>query len=1386
MLGLFRELFLFISFSFIPGVILGQSAQYRFLKLDVKNGLSNNHPTSFLLDSKGFMWVGTNSGLNRYDGYHFRVFKSIPGDSTTLRSNSIRDLWEGPEGKIWVVSGTENSIYDPLTDKFSGNTNAELKKWGIPSGFISIIHKGKNGSFWFVQQGKGLYVYNPGNRTTTHLRHSAQDPLSPASDDISAITQSTNGNLWIIHTNGVFEQIDPRTLKVLYRSDDLAKKHKYRLYNYGMLADSDGDVWLYAIRENLGIYCFRLLDRSFTYYGKENSTPRLNSDIVQGAVQDNQGKIWIGVDHGGINLLDKQAKTIRYLLPDEDDKNGLSQNTFNAIYKDSNGVIWLGTYRDGVNYYHEDIFRFPLFKKKRSDPQGLPYNDINRFIEDEKGNIWMGANGGGLIYYDRQKNTYRQYLHHPADPNSIPSNVVISLYLDRNKKLWIGTYFGGLTSFDGSRFTTYRHNPADPASLSHHSVWEIMEDSHGNLWIGTLDGGLELFDRKSEKFIHYFTNQSNSVHDAYISEITEDHLGNLWLGTSQGVDIRDAKTGNFVNYQHDPRMPGSISNNIVHVILKDSKRRIWVGTQDGLNLYDPVKKQFRIFRQKEGLPHNSVLSIVEDNSGDLWIATPHGLARTQLSDTPSGLDVHFVSYDESDGLQGSEFIENAALKTRAGELFFGGVNGYNRFWPDQIPPKGTFRKVILSSLSIFNKQVLVGDKIGGNDVILSRVLSQTKKIVLPHRANIFAIEFTALNFFHPQKIQYRYKLEGFNNDWVSTSGSSRTASYTNLDPGNYIFRIKASDENGDWNNAETTLEIEILPPWWNSLPARLLYAVLILLSLYLAGRMIRNKEREKYLIEQERRESKRLREINDVKIKFFTNMSHEFRTPLTLILSPLEQMLQETPDSPNHNRMQLMQRNARRLLNLVNQLLDFRKLEVSGIKFNPTEGDIIHFIRETVSSFSDISQKKHIALTFLSALDEFNMSFDEDKLEKILFNLLSNAFKFTSDYGKVTIEVSHAELPGKADLSWLEIKISDTGIGIPPDKREKIFESFFQNDVLPSLLNQGSGIGLSITREFVNMHGGTITVTSEPGAGSCFKIMLPVGRVNGSASPIQLSPGHVREVTFTPAETIYQEPFFSPEGKELPVLLLVEDNDDFLFYLKDNLKEFYFILEAKNGSEGWEQAIANIPDLIVTDVTMPEMDGLELVRRLKNDERTTHIPLVLLTAGTSPDQHLEGYELGIHDYIEKPFNFEILQYRLSNILRQQETARKIFSQQIAIKGSDIAISSRDEGLVRKVIAIIEENISNPDFSVEALSKEVGMSRIHLYRKLNAIAGKTPVEFIRSVRMERAARLLEQSQLTVSEVAYRVGFNNPKYFARQFKEEFGKLPSAYLTRMKKQD
>jgi signal transduction histidine kinase/DNA-binding response OmpR family regulator len=947
--------------------------------------------------------------------------------------------------------------------------------------------------------------------------------------------------------------------------------------------------------------------------------------------------------------------------------------------------------------------------------------------------------------------------------------VIVSLFLDRENVLWIGTYFGGLNSFDGKRFTHYKHDPDDPKSLGDNSIWEIFEDSQNNIWIGTLTQGVDLFDRRRKEFYHYRIGGVNSIHSSYITSFMEDKNGSLWIGTGYGIDVLDKQTGRFTHYLNRSSDSTTLSNNSVFSILEDSRGLIWVATHGGLNLFDKKTKTFSAFT--EGLPHNSLLTLLEDDHANLWVSTPHGISNISVSYKPGqkdSLTLDFKNYDEADGLQGKQFNENAAFKTSVGELIFAGSKGFNLFKPRDIGINKTRPKVIFTDFQIFNKSVRIGEVIN-DKTVLTRTILQTDTLVLDHSDNVFSLEFASLSFFHPEKARYKYIMEGFNKDWTTTDASQRRVTYTNLDPGVYAFKVKASNNDGVWNDTPATLVISVLPPFWKTKTAFVLYALGILCALLLARWLILVNERMNFRIQQEREEAQRMHELDMMKIKFFTNVSHEFRTPLTLILTPLEKMLKQAGESELRNQYHLIHRNARRLLNLVNQLLDFRKMEVQEIKYNPSEGDIVKFVREVFYSFSDLSEKKNVKFTFHSSVQQLETLFDQDKLEKILFNLLSNAFKFTPQNGLVSVELGIKTVD---DMKWLSVSVKDSGIGIPLDKQEKIFERFFQNDLPKSMVNQGSGIGLSITREFVKIHGGSITVASEPEKGSCFTVVLPLNEI------VHHELAESVEAAQVSGEDANNEHLLLEHSSKKTLLLLVEDNEDFRFYLKDNLKLHYSIVEARNGNEGLQRALAFLPDLIVSDIMMPEMNGIELCRKIKTDQRLSHIPVILLTARTAEEQKIEGFESGANDYVTKPFSFEILQSRIRNLIAQREAFQKTFHKHIDVRAADVQITSLDEKLIRNAVKVVEDHLSDPDFSVEEFSHELGMSRVHLYKKLLSLTGKAPLEFIRTIRLQRAAQLLEKSQLTVSEIAYQVGFNNPKYFSKYFKDHFNVLPSVY--------
>lgn len=1337
--------------------VQAQLNKYQFSQLHISSGLSHNQINSILKDRQGFMWFGTLSGLNRYDGYKFKIFKHLAKDSTTINDDNVLNIQSGPEGKLWINTRAGYAFYDPASERFDRQPGRYLRSKGIRGSLIDIRNNGK-GLFYIITSA-GLYEL-------AERRPRARLVAAAGSTPLTSLALSKEGSIWVVNAAGLVEQYKAVTFEKIF-SRRITGEASYKLF-----VDRDDDVWVYSADRPKGV--FWIDQRKTVKHYSTGSVPRLNTNNIYSVSQDDRGVMWLGTDHGGINLLDKKRNSLSFLFSREADEKSIAQNSTPVIYKDDAGIMWVGTFKKGVSYYHESIIKFPHYRHKPVEPRSLPYDDVNRFVEDKLGNLWIGTNGGGLIYFDRKKNTFKTYRHNPGDRNSLSNNVVVSLCIDRDEKLWIGTYFGGLDCFDGEKFTNYRHDETDASSLSDDRVWEIMEDSKGRLWVGTLHGGLDLFDRKTKTFRHFQSGNKNSVRSNYINALLEDKAGNIWIGTDAGVDVLLAESGRFAHYSASEDVSSRLSNNNVLSLIEDSRGLIWIGTQDGVTIFNPEKKLFRVLRTENGLPDNTILAILEDQNRHIWLSTTKGIAELILNDPGSETQIRCRNYDDLDGLQGMEFNENAALRTSRGELIFGGANGFNLFSPQIIKTRKQSPVVVFTDFQLFNTSVRPGQLVEG-DAILKESISMTRDIQLNYDQNFFSIEFAALNFANATKNKYAFMLEGFNDRWFTSDSKDRKATFTNLDPGEYVFKVKASDENGDWSSEEAYLRIKITPPFWKTSPAYILYLLAAAGFLYYLRQRGIRKLKAQFALEQERKSAQQMHELDMMKIKFFTNVSHEFRTPLALILAPIDKLLKEGPEKNARVHLTLMQRNARRLLNLVNQLMDFRKMEVKELKLQPLEDDIISFSYESFQSFTDLAEKKNIKYTFRSELSSFVTNFDHDKLERVFFNLLSNAFKFTSDGGQISMSVKCTARDDQH--SNLEIRIEDTGIGIPADKHEKIFERFFQNDVPGSMVNQGSGIGLSITKEFVQLHNGRIRVESEPGKGSRFIIDLPLTAVSVNNNELFYEEPVTKPRLTAHMDNQPEEPVKLNHKK--PTILLIEDNDDFRFYLKDNLRQHYNILESADGKTGWNKALALHPDLIVSDVSMPEMNGIDLCAKLRSDSRTSHIPIILLTALMGEEQILRGIETGANDYMTKPFNFEILLSKIKNLLIRQESMRKTYQKQVEVKPSDVEVQSADERFIQQALRIIERNIANSDFSVEEFAREMFMSRVALYKKLLQLTRQTPIEFIRSIRLKRAAKLLEKSHLTIAEIAYEAGFNNPKTFAKYFKAEFGVLPSTYL-------
>lgn len=1362
-----------ILISLLMSLLLYANAQ-EFSSLNVNNGLSNNQVNCIFKDSRGFMWFGTMSGLNRYDGFTCRIFRHNAADPTSISDDYVYAITAAPGNMLYIRTRNGDVLYDPVKEQFS-DAGAWLKSKGLPVTGITCTQQADS-SFWIGYQDGNIYRINEKKKgTVSRILHHAGVAVAD-------ITKTAANRLGVLYLNGELDMLDINTSQLLTHSDAITRFVDNKPISFRLFTDAQQDMWVYMPGSDFGVIYINSKNGAVRRLSSKNSA--LNNDIVNSIVQDEKGQIWIGTDHGGINVLDKENFTIYYLQKREEDVKSVAENAIYALYKDDRGIIWCGTYKRGVSYYAENMMKFDLYVHKYADAHSLSYNDVNCFAEDRNGNIWIGSNGAGLIYFDRHANTFTRMTHQPLNNNSISNYVILSLYVDDDNSLWIGYYFGGLDNYRNGTFTHYRTDTTSK-SLGSKTVWKIFKDKQQNFWIGTLGGGLDRFDRSTGTFYHNNVNIPNSVHSNFITDLTEDTKGNLWISTAYGIDVLDKAKGVYIHYLRETHQ---LSNDNTSSLLCDSRGIMWVGTRDGLNAYNPEKQQFINFRMQDGLPDNNIISLLEDNDHHLWVSTSNGLSKIIVQSDPKGtISISCHNYDEKDGLQGNAFNINAALKLKSGELLFGGADGFNILDPAKVKQIRHEPPIVFTSLQLFNRTIAVNEK-RNNHVILPAAMPEIREIVLRHNENDFSIDFAALDFTNTDKNRYTYtyKLEGFNKEWQTTDGKSRRITYTNINPGDYTLLLKAVNDDNTQPWKGISLRIRILPPFWATPLAYVGYVLLIAAILLLLRKIVLQRAQRRFALQQERREARQLHELDMLKIKLFTNLSHEFRTPVSLILAPLEEVISHEEDHNFRHKLYLIRRNAKRLLYLANQLMDFRKMEMQELKLNPAAGDIIGFIREVVYSFTDLAERKQVEFFFHADNETLYTSFDHDKIERILYNLLSNAFKFTLAGGAVKVFTSFTTT---GEQALLEIKVADTGIGIPPERHEKIFEQFFHSDSPGGFVNQGSGIGLAITKEFVKLCKGTIVVNSEVNKGTCFTLHLPF-----EILPVAIQPAmeEMAEITETGPLDIYEQPQQESVLREAPsvfkkeekqTILLVEDNDDFRFYLKENMKAYYHIIEAPDGLTGWQKTLSAHPDLVVSDVNMPVMNGIALCTKIKSDNRTRQIPVILLTAMTGEEEQLRGLEKGADDYIVKPVRFEIMLSRVRNLLTRRAPAKQMMMlPPPAVTG---AVLSADEKFMQKALEIVEKNLSNTGFSVEELSRELFMNRVSVYRRIYAITGQPPIEFIRGVRLQRAAYLLTQTEMNITEVAYEVGFNNPKYFTKYFKMTYGMLPSAYATTMKKE-
>jgi signal transduction histidine kinase/ligand-binding sensor domain-containing protein/DNA-binding response OmpR family regulator len=1354
-----------------------QQTDFLFEHLTIDHGLSNNTVTSIARDHLGFMWFATNEGLTRFDGYDYIVYQHDRENTSTLSNNKIHCVYVDSQNTLWVGTRMGLNRYNRDLNNFTRFLNDPNDINSLSNNSIRTIYEDREGILWFGTLGGGLNKYD--QATGKFSRYNFPDR------NVSSIIEDSKGNFWVGTSAPALILFDWRNNAFTSYEFNSGPVHGLKPETGKTLyEDNQGNIWVCT--EGAGLYRFNIAQKKFTDHFKKDGKG-INSNIVSDIFQINNDQLWIATDGGGINIYNLKTKSFSYIRHNITDIKSLTTNAIYTFLQDQDDVIWIGTFGGGVNILNPYRQEFRFFTQRAIEKSSLNHKSVLSFHEDSKGRIWVGTDGGGLNLFDASSGTFKSFSHSADNAQSISSNVVTCIKEDSRGTLWVGTFAGGLNRFNAIKgnFERYQYNPADAKSIGSNNVWKLMEDKDNELWIGTLDG-LEKYNYFNNTFTRIpAIEHEGNIFPGRVLSLFQDSRGNIWVG-STGLGILDKSSMEFSFPQTASRVSNELTDYDVRDIFEDKKGNIWIATEGaGLIMFDPYTGHSQKFTARDGLPGDAIHQIIQDDSGIFWLSTNKGISRFDYNGRT------FSNYNVHDGLQSNQFAYSASLYSRSGEIYFGGVNGFNVFHPSRIKKNFKPPQVYITDFSLFNKPVEIAAE---GSPLLSHIL-QTTHITLPYQS-VFSFKFTAINYISTLKNSYKYKLEGFD-DW-NYVGNQRTATYTNINPGKYTFRVIAANNDGVWNEEGTGIHITILPPFWRTWIAYVLYIALFSIIFYFILRFVINRQKYKHDLMIKDLERNKSEEINQMKLRFFTNIAHEFRTPLTLILGPLDKIMssQDTIEPSLKKQLLIMGRNTGRLLRLINELMEFRKIELGKVKLKVVKADLVSFIKDVTSVFDEHAQMHDIHFTFESKSEVLEAWFDKEKMEKVIYNILSNSFKFTPDCGAIHVRIDLTSRKAEGFVkapptAFAEIIIQDNGIGISPRDLPKIFDHFYQvkpaNTPGHSSSISGTGIGLALSKELIELHKGEITALSEPGKGSTFRIVFPIDKKYFNPDIVveqttddftfQYSPG----LYGIPHTEFNQYPGPAFEGAESgikPVLLIIDDNPDMRSYLRSSLEESYIIYDAANGAEGLKRALDLMPDIIVSDVMMPEMDGIEFCRRIKQDINTSHLPVILLTAKTSDEFTMEGYDAGADDYVPKPFNPRLLHIRIKNILEMRHQLRDRFRKEGILQPSEVSVTSQDEIFLRKAMDVVEQNISNTEFRVSSFVSEMNMSRSVLYRKFEALTGHSVNEFVRNTRLKRAAQLLTLNELTVSEVSYEVGFNDPQYFSKCFNKFFGMTPSEY--------
>lgn len=1349
----FALLWLLLLFFKVSGY--SQSVSY----LGIENGLSNNTVTAIHKDKFGLMWFGTLDGINRYDGYSFKVFRNKYNDPTSLPNDIITAINSDNWGNIWVGTQKGVAVYENKTLQFAKvNYRVPNGKQLPVTNWINGIQKDSRGNMYIGANDIGLLLCQNGSKEATRIPISGLAAKLSDHYSVEAMSSSYDGRMWVAIGGLGLAYYD-------IGSRQLILTNKNVLSATCITPDILGNLWIGTKHGMLHYDAKTKIVDKFDLGG-----PVFNTAHISSIIFDKSKRLWIAIDGQGLLQISDIANGTP--LVSRPLKGALSSDALFTIIEDDQFRKWIGTLRGGIQVIDERRNQFKTYSHSANDPNSLVNNFTFSFCEDRNGNVWIGTDGGGLSIWDRKQNHFKNYVYSAGKSNVLSNNRISSIVRDAGDNMWIGAYGAGVIKYNFDRGDFKKINFQNPAM--DHSIWRLDKDTNGDIWVLCLRGDWARKDSRLFKF----SKQTNSFISAPfdvredILAITDEDRDNFWMGGFSGIMHANKVRGidKVINLQ-----------TIVRTLHKSANGILWIGTYGrGLIAFDTKKNRFINYTEESGLCNNKVLNIEEDDKGNIWASTCNGISKV----TPSTGKIS--NFYAADGLQSNQFYFNASAHLRSGELLFGGIKGFNIFNPDSIKQFHDFPPLIVSGIHIANSIVNAESEF----LPEAKNVYTVNKITLPYEKAILSIDFAALEYSLPTKIQYAYLLKGKDKEW-NNIGSQRSINYSQLNEGNYILKIRSTNASGLWNPNPLEINLTVLPPWYRSLWAYLLYLSLAALLAYIYMYYQKQKARLQYEVELSTMKAQQETELNEKKISFFTNIAHELRTPLTLILNPIKDLLNNDGQNINLVDVSSVHRNTKRLLSLVDQLMLFRSIENDVSELKPEVLNLGELCREVFLCFNNQVKVKSITCSFQNLAEELYIFADKEKIEIVLFNLISNAIKYTEPKSSVCFSL-------QKENGFAIMSVKNTGSVIPEDVGGKLFDKFFRLQQFSSMKNSGFGIGLFVSHRIAELQGGNLSYTSNADEGTVFVYKIPLNLEEVD-----------KEVTITEksrVNTELLEELFS-ENVDFPVqairsvsdnmnhvyedlienkpnVLIVDDSAEMRGYLSRLLKFEYNCIECVSADEALNILSKNYIDIIVSDIIMPGISGVEFCSRIKDSEEYSHIPVILLTGTSSPEVKLKGIECGADDYITKPFENELLIARIRSILKGRYTLKRYFLNEVTLQNNTEKVSEEYSTFLKKGFEIVEEHLKNGDFNVKVFIREMGMSRSSVYRKVKAISGLSITEFIRYIRLKKAAELMIQTDIRIKEVSYEVGINDPRYFREQFTKLFGIKPSEYIKKYRR--